>query len=274
MLVIGLTGSIATGKSTISNLLHAPPYQLPIIDADVLARKVVEPGTAGYAAIVKHFAPTTPDLLVQASDLMPANGPFGNGRPLNRPALGKRVFGDSPARQNDRAVLNSIVHPAVRREMFKMLMRCYLRGCWAVVLDIPLLFESKLDRFCGTTLVVAVRDPDIQMRRLMERDAHLSREDAENRVKSQMDVRHKAARCMERGEGLGVVLWNDGSKDDLAASLDEAIKKLRQSSPDWWSWMLLACPPLALAVSAWTIWQNTRINSRWEASQVEAKARL
>ncbi|KAG5928090.1 hypothetical protein E4U53_002744 [Claviceps sorghi] len=275
MLVIGLTGSIATGKSTVSSLLHAPPHQLPVIDADILARKVVEPGTAGYAAIVNHFAPTTPDLLLPPSDSMPAHGPHGKGRPLNRPALGRRVFGDSPARQSDRAVLNGIVHPAVRREMLRMLLGCYLRGCWAVVLDVPLLFESRLDRFCGTTLVVAVRDPDVQMRRLMERDAHLTREDAENRVKSQMDVRLKAARCMERGHDHGMVLWNDGSKDDLAASLDEAMARLRRSSPGWWSWMLLACPPLALAVSLWTIWQNTRINSRWEASQrEEAKARL
>ncbi|KAG5983980.1 hypothetical protein E4U54_006183 [Claviceps lovelessii] len=274
MLVIGLTGSIATGKSTISSLLHAPPHHLPIIDADLLARKVVEPGTAGYAAIVKHFGPTTPDLLVPPSDSMPADGPSGHGRPLNRPALGRRVFGDTPAREGDRAVLNGIVHPAVRREMVKMLVGCYLRGCWAVVLDIPLLFESKLDRFCGTTLVVAVRDPDVQIARLMGRDGHLTREDAENRIKSQMDVRVKAERCLQRGDGHGVVLWNDGSRDDLAAGLDDAVGRLRRSSPDWWAWLLLACPPLALALSAWTIWRNVRMNARWEASQKEAKARL
>ncbi|QPH12562.1 hypothetical protein C2857_004770 [Epichloe festucae Fl1] len=274
MLLIGLTGSIATGKSTVSSLLQSPPHQLPIVDADVIAREVVAPGTAGYAAIVKHFAPTTPDLLVEPSDAMPQDGPDGKGRPLNRPALGKRVFGDSPALQKDRAVLNSIVHPAVRKELFKRVVGCYLRGHWAVVLDIPLLFESKLDRFCGTTMVVAVSDPEIQMRRLMERDGHLSREDAENRVKSQTDVRIKAQRCAERGEGNGVVLWNDGSRDELAARLDEAMRKLRKSSPDWWSWVLLGCPPLAVVVSAWRIWQNTRMSRRWEKSQMDAKAKL
>ncbi|KAK5988923.1 Dephospho-CoA kinase CAB5 [Cladobotryum mycophilum] len=115
MLLIGLTGSIATGKSTVSSMLSSPPHSLPIIDADVLARKVVEPGTKGYDAIVKHFGPTTPDLLVPASESMPENGPDGKGRPLNRPALGKRVFGDSEELQRDRAVLNGIVHPAVLR---------------------------------------------------------------------------------------------------------------------------------------------------------------
>lgn len=274
MLLIGLTGSIATGKSTISSLLQCPPYQLPIVDADVIAREVVAPGTAGYAAVVKYFAPTTPDLLVEPSDSMPEDGPDGRGRPLNRPALGRRVFGDSPALQRDRAVLNSIVHPAVRKELFKRVVGCYLRGHWAVVLDVPLLFESKLDRFCGTTMVVAVSDPEIQMRRLMERDGHLSREDAENRVKSQTDVRIKAQRCAERGEGNGVVLWNDGSRDELAASLDEAMRKLRKSSPGWWSWVLLACPPLAVVVSAWRIWQNTRMSRRWEKSRMDAKAKL
>ncbi|KAG6018201.1 hypothetical protein E4U41_004022 [Claviceps citrina] len=271
MLLIGLTGSIATGKSTVSTLLRSPPHQLPVIDADVLARKVVEPGTAGYAAIVAHFAPTTPDLLVEPSPSMGPDGPDGKGRPLNRAALGRRVFGDGPALQHDRAVLNGIVHPAVRREMFKAVVGCYLRGSWAVVLDVPLLFESRLDRFCGTTLVVAVRDPDLQMRRLMERDGHLSREDAENRVRSQMDVRVKAARCADRGEGSGVVLWNDGSRQELAAGLDEAMRKVRASSPDWWSWLLLACPPLAVAVSAWTVWRNTTINRRWEEAQRDAK---
>lgn len=264
MLLIGLTGSIATGKSTVSALLSAPPHGLPIIDADVLARKVVEPGTSGYRAIVEHFGPSTPDLLVEASDSMPASGPSGKGRPLNRPALGKRVFGDSEERIRDRNTLNGIVHPAVRREMTKQVLGCYLRGHWAVVLDIPLLFESGLDRFCGVTVVVAVSDRETQLRRLMARDAHLSRQDAEHRVRSQTDVAVKAARCAARGADKGVVLWNDGPPRELAASLDKAMAELRKSSPDWWSWLLLACPPLALAVAVWSFWQNVYVNRRWE----------
>ncbi|GAO14169.1 uncharacterized protein UV8b_06580 [Ustilaginoidea virens] len=274
MLLIGLTGSIATGKSTVSSLLKAEPYRLPVVDADVLARKVVEPGTNGYRAVLEHFAATTPDLLVQPSDSMPANGPDGKGRPLNRPALGRRVFGDSEERRRDRAVLNGIVHPAVRKEMLKEILGCYLRGHWAVVVDVPLLFESGLDRFCGLTMVVAVREPETQMKRLMGRDAHLSRQDAENRVRSQTDVRIKAQRCLERGDGKGVVLWNDGPKEDLAVQLDDAVKQMRARSPEWWSWVLLGCPPLALMVSAWRLWQNMAINRRWEESQTDAKAKL
>ncbi|KAH6890522.1 dephospho-CoA kinase-domain-containing protein [Thelonectria olida] len=270
MLLIGLTGSIATGKSTVSSLLASPPHNLPIVDADIIARQVVEPGTNGYNAIVKHFGPTTPDLLVDPSDAMPENGPSGKGRPLNRPALGRRVFGDSEERKKDRQVLNGIVHPAVRWEMFKSVVGCYLRGHWAVVLDIPLLFESGLDRFCGVAVVVGVRDPAIQMERLRARDPHLSAEDAANRVKSQTDVREKARRAEERGNGTGVVLWNDGTKEDLGKQLESAVAEMHRGHADWWSWVMLGCPPLAMAVVAWRYYQNVQINKRWEA-QTKAK---
>ncbi|KAJ9154912.1 Dephospho-CoA kinase [Pleurostoma richardsiae] len=274
MLIIGLTGSIATGKSTVSSLLSSPPHDLPIIDADILARQVVEPGTAGYRAIVSYFGPTTPDLLVPTSETMPEDGPQGKGRPLNRPALGRRVFGDDPQTRKDRAALNGIVHPAVRREMYRRLAGCYLRGSWAVVLDVPLLFESGIDRLCGTVAVVAVRDPAVQMARLRARDPHLSAEDAENRVRSQGDVRVKARRCEARGQGKGVVLWNDGTREELKAQVDAAMAEIRRASPAWWSWALLLCPPLGVAVGTWTVWQNLRINKRWQELETQERAKL
>lgn len=268
MLLIGLTGSIATGKSTVSSLLSQPPYSLPIIDADILARKVVEPGSRGLNNLIKHFGT---EILIPASDTMPEHGPDGKGRPLDRAALGRAIFGDSDERKAARGIVNGIIHPAVRWEMFKAVAGCYLRGHWAVVLDIPLLFESRLDRFCGTTVVVAVRDPEVQMRRLTERDAHLTREDAENRVRSQTDVREKAKRCEARGDGHGVVLWNDGSRDELKVALEKEMKRLKARTPEWWSWALLGCPPLAVVVAAWRFWQNLRINRRWEETQTKAK---
>lgn len=274
MLLIGLTGSIATGKSTVSALLSSLPYSLPLIDADVLAREVVEPGTRGYRAIVDHFGPTTPDLLIPASDTLPEHGTTGKGRPLNRPALGKRVFGNSEERKRDRAVLNGIVHPAVRWQMVKKVFQFYLQGCWAVVLDVPLLFESKLDRFCGIAVVVAVRDPEIQMSRLMARDSHLSREDAENRVHSQTDVRLKARRSEARGSGQGLVLWNDGTKAELEEQLQKAVAGMQASSPRWWSWLLLACPPLAVGVSLWQFWANVKLNRQWEEREAEEGKKL
>ncbi|KAI0194975.1 dephospho-CoA kinase [Astrocystis sublimbata] len=271
MLFIGLTGSIATGKSTVSSILSKPPYSLPIIDADIVARKVVEPGTSGYKAIVKHFGP---EILVPVSESMPENGVDGQGRALDRPALGRRVFGDGEEQQRSRNVLNGIVHPAVRKEIYKSIFWYYMTGSWAVVLDVPLLFESGWDKLSGVVVVVAVRDPEVQKQRLMQRDAHLSAEDAQNRVLSQTDVRLKAKRCEARGEGKGVVLWNDGSREELKANIDAAIQDMRRRSPSWWNWLCLLYPPLGVIAGAWVYWQNKRINREWQDVELQEKAKL
>lgn len=274
MLIIGLTGGLATGKSTVSSILSSPPHNLPIVDADVLARKVVEPGTPGYAAIVRHFGPTTPDLLVAASAEMPEAGPAGRGRPLNRPALGRRVFGDSAGAREGRARLNGIVHPAVRRAAYGALLRAYLGGHWAVVWDVPLLFEVGVDGLCGAVVVVSVGDPAVQMARLRARDPHLSAGEAEDRVRSQMDVRVKARRCEARGPGRGVVLLNDGDKEELRVEVERALRGLREGSPWWWSTALWVCPPLAVAAGVWTLAVNWRAGRRWERQEAMEKAKL
>jgi dephospho-CoA kinase len=272
MLLLGLTGSIATGKSTVSSILSQPPYSLPIIDADALARKVVEPGTAGYRKIVEYFGPSTPNLLLDPSTDPSIDA--SKGAPLNRPALGQRVFGTSDEKKKDRAVLNGITHPAVRMEMYKQLLYYYLTGCWAVVLDVPLLFESGLDVLCGTVMVVAVLDPAVQMKRLRERDSHLSAEDAENRVKSQGDVREKARRCEARGPGAGVVVWNDGGKEELKKELDKVMKEVSRASPRWWSWLLLLCPPLAGLAGMWNFYRGRVMKRKWEEDELQVKAKL
>ncbi|KIV92473.1 dephospho-CoA kinase [Exophiala mesophila] len=275
MRVIGLTGSIATGKSTAASVLSSPPYSLPLIDADLLARKAVEPGSWGYRHIVSTFGPSTPDLLLPASDPLCGgreDGPNGKGRPLNRPALGRRVFGNSEERVKDRQKLNAIVHPAVRFYMVRSVLYYYLMGYWGVILDIPLMFESGLDIFCGTILVVAVTDPKIQLQRLRSRDPHLSAEDAENRVKSQVDVREKAARNEARNNGnpnagRGYVLYNDGSKEDLKLQIADTMQKIRDRSPRWWSLLLLLCPPLMATTASWEILWN------WWVRRKTVKAR-
>ncbi|PKX96485.1 putative dephospho-CoA kinase [Aspergillus novofumigatus IBT 16806] len=262
MLIIGLTGSIATGKSTVSALLSSPPYSLPIIDADLLARQVVEPGTPAYKAIVNYFGPSTPDLLLPSSE----NGSTGSQRPLNRPALGRRVFGTSEERKRDRMILNKIVHPAVRWEIYKALMYYYVRGHWAVVLDVPLLFESGMDLICGTVVVVGVRDPAVQMARLRARDPHLSAEDAENRVRSQ-------GMCVGR-VGEGVIVWNDGDKADLEREVCKAMETIKASSPKWWAWVLLLAPPLGVGIAAWNLAVNFATQKSWQKKEREEKAKL
>ena len=275
MLVIGLTGSIATGKSTVSSLLAQPPHSLPVIDADVLARQVVAPGTPGYAAIVERFEPTTPDLFAAAdADAGAAPPTHPLGRPLNRAALGRRVFGDSAAARRDRAALNGIVHPAVRRAVAAAVARAHIQRHWAVVLDVPLLFEAGWERFCGAVVVVGVRDAGVQLARLRARDAHLSEADARDRVRSQGDVRDKAARAAALGPGRGMVLWNDGDKAQLEGAVRDAVRQLRAASPPWWATLLWLCPPLAVAAAAWSCVYMAWARRRWEAKQTKERARL
>lgn len=271
MLFLGLTGSIATGKSTVSQILASPPHNLTVIDADKIARRVVEPGTSGYRNIVSHFGPSTPDLLVPATpENGGQNGPTGKGRPLNRPALGKRVFGEG--RDEDRRKLNRIVHPAVRLEMYKQMLWAYLSGCWCVVLDVPLLFESGWEPLCGVIMTVAVKDPEVQMRRLRARDPHLTAEDARNRVAAQWDVRDKAARCLRRGDKAGVVLWNDGDQAELAKQVNRALASIKKSSPQWWAWLLLFLPPLAAWSGFWSYVRSLFIKRQWEREKAWEKA--
>ncbi|MCJ1486419.1 hypothetical protein MMC06_006596 [Schaereria dolodes] len=275
MLLIGLTGSIATGKSTVSALLSRPPYSLPIIDADLLARKVVEPGTPGYASIIAHFGATTPDLLLPASpsSLSPHdnNSP---GRPLDRAALGRRVFGDGEDRQRDRKVLNGIVHPAVRWAMVKEVLHYYVRGYWAVVLDIPLLFESGLDVFVGVVIVVAVRRPEVQMWRLRERDVHLSEQEARDRVRSQNDVREKARRAEGRGAGRGAVVWNDMGRTHLQEEVKRCMESVKRDNPRWWGLVLLVVPVLAGFVGGWEVGRGWWARRKWEEEKGKEKAKL
>ncbi|KAF5101833.1 hypothetical protein D0Z00_000695 [Geotrichum galactomycetum] len=203
MIILGLTGGIATGKSTVSTRLRTQ-HNLTIVDADIIARMVVEPGTTAYKKIVAHFGPTTPDLLHDDGS-------------LNRPALGRAVFGNEP----ERLFLNSVVHPAVRKEMLKQAIMAYIRGSDIVVLDIPLLFESKLDRFCTTTVVVSCNEEQ-ELARLLARDSHLTEEDARKRIASQMALEEKRTRA-------GHVIDNSGTLDELYAQIDDLVAKVRPS---------------------------------------------
>lgn len=285
MLLLGLTGSIATGKSTVSTLLSSPPYSLPLIDADLLARQAVEPGTYGYKQVIKTFGPSTPDLLLPADDEKFPD--MGKGRWLNRPALGRRVFGEDPERVEARKKLGKIIHPLVRLGMAKAILWNFLKGKSVVVLDVPLLFEGGLDMFCGSVIVVGVSDPKIQMQRLRARDPHLSAEDAENRVKSQGNILEKCRRVTDRNtasggeekdkggvDGRGYVIWNDGDKEDLKREIDQVMLKVRQKSPRWWSWLLLLCPPGMAFVGLWTVLRNYVDRRSWLRREGEKKAKL
>ncbi|MEH7248773.1 dephospho-CoA kinase [Neobacillus niacini] len=168
-LVIGLTGGIASGKSTVSNMLKE--MDIAVIDADVEARLAVEKGEPAYQKIVAEFG----------DEIVLPNGE------IDRQKLGSIIFHNTEKRQ----LLNSIVHPEVRKRMNDQVDVAKSRGEKVIVLDIPLLFESKLTSIVEKTILVFV-DRGVQLQRLMERN-DLSFEEAEARVNSQMPLDEKVA---------------------------------------------------------------------------------
>ncbi|RKF57649.1 Dephospho-CoA kinase CAB5 [Erysiphe neolycopersici] len=275
MLILGLTGGIATGKSTVSEILSQAPYNVPIIDADILARRVISPGTRAFNKIVAHFSPTIPDLLIET--LSGDNGSQvreGGGATLNRVALARCVFGNSKECRENRAVLNSIVHPAVRLEIIKEVLKKYICGHWIVVLDVPLLFESHLDLLCGAVLVVAVQDANIQMRRLQNRDVHLSTADAEARIQSQANLSTKVRKCLHRGKNNGMVIYNDGDFQELKREIQHLMSKFSISHPRWWTYILWFFPPFACLLGLWHLGRSWHLNRKWEQQEEQAKAKL
>lgn len=152
-------------------------------------------------------------------------------------------------------------------------MHNYVRGQWAVVLDVPLLFEAGLDALCGSVIVVGVSDPEVQMARLRARDAHLSAEDAQNRVRSQGDVRVKAERAQFRGvsSARGLVVWNDGDRETLEKEVKRVMDEVQGSSPRWWAWVLLLAPPLGATMGVWNLLVNFWTQRAWGQKTEKAK---
>jgi dephospho-CoA kinase len=189
---IGLTGGLGVGKSTVAALLEKRGAR--VIDADQLAREVVQPGTAGLEAVVARFGGrvVSPD-----------------GR-LDRAALAEIVFADPVAR----ADLNAIVHPLVR-ERARRLMAEAPEGA-LIVYDVPLLVENKLaDDFDAVVVVEAPHQ--LRIARLIDRG--LSEAQARARMASQ-------ATDEQRRAIANYVLVNDSSTEELAAKVDELWQKL------------------------------------------------
>lgn len=191
-MIIGLTGSIASGKSTVAKMLKE--LGLPIIDADQVARLVVEPGTETLSKIAEVFG----------KDILHENGE------LNRAKLGNIIF-HNPSKRKE---LNDIIHPAIRKEMLRQRDEWTDKGEKHIVMDIPLLFESHLQHFVEKILVVSVTE-DTQLKRLMERN-HLSKEEAKARIASQLPLSVKE-------KGADAVIYNNESLDKTRKQLLEIL---------------------------------------------------
>lgn len=165
-LVVGLTGGIATGKSTVSRMFADRGAK--IVDADQIARLVVEPGTEGLRQVVEAFG----ERVLQ-------------GEELNRKVLGSIIFSDEKARLR----LNQILHPLIRQEMFRQTKLYKKSGAPVIIWDVPLLFESKLTDLVKKVIVVYVSE-EVQLQRLQQRD-ELTKEEAIKRIRSQISIDKK-----------------------------------------------------------------------------------
>lgn len=198
-LAIGLTGGIASGKSTVSNMFKEK--NIPVIDADLIAKQVVKVGEPAYMLVAETFGPS----------IIKEDGS------IDREKLGRIVFQN----EKERKKLNNIVHPAVRKEMLKQKEDAENRNEPAVVLDIPLLFESKLSYLADVTLVVYV-DPHIQLERLMERN-HFTKEEAQWRIQSQLPLQDKKDKADE-------VIDNNGPLEQTKIQFEKLLKKWNLAS--------------------------------------------
>ena len=197
MRLVGLTGGIATGKSTFAEALRA--RGVPVVDADVLARAAVAPGTPALAEIARAFGPGV---------LTPDGG-------LDRKKMAAIVFSDPDARRR----LEAITHPAVRRAMADETARLAAAGHDLAFYDTPLLFEVGLEAAVDAVVVVWA-PPAVQRARLASRDG-LGPAEADARLAAQLPVDEKAARA-------DFVVENVGARDELGPKAERLLADLRR----------------------------------------------
>jgi len=196
-MIVGLTGGIATGKSTVCAELAARGW--PVIDADRIAREVVACGTSGLHQVAEVFG----------ADILAPDGE------LDRARLAGIIFADAAARKT----LNGIVHPLVREQMRRETDSLLTSAPEdTVVWDVPLLFEGETKHLVDVTVLVYA-PPDLQLLRLMARNG-LQPEDAQARIAAQMPIRDKLKLA-------DIVLYNDGPQSALASSVRRLERVLR-----------------------------------------------
>ena len=195
MLRIGLTGGISTGKSTVSNYLKELAY--PLIDADVIARQLVEPGQEGLKRLVAKFG----------AEILNESGA------LDRQALGHRLFGDAQLRQEVDQLLHPLIYEALEAES----QRLAQAGAKLAFFDIPLLYETGYDQKMDQVWVVYLPHA-MQVERLMARNSW-SQAQAEAAIASQASIEAKRQRA-------DLVIDNQGTLAVTFTQVDQALSRL------------------------------------------------
>lgn len=192
-MIIGITGGIASGKTVVSDYLKRLGY--PVVDADVLAREIMAPGSAVLAQIAEVFG----------QEMIAGDGS------LDRAALGRRIFADAKARED----LDAITHPAIKA-LAEVRFAAY-DDAPVVFFVVPLLYESGMDALCDRVWLVHA-DDSVRRDRLMARDS-IDEAYATQKIASQMSEAERLARGPE-------VIFNDGDVGHLEAQVKELVKKL------------------------------------------------
>lgn len=192
--VFGLTGGIASGKSTVGRHLHA--LGLPVIDADKLARDVVEPETPGLQALVQHFGPGVL-----------------SGDSLNRNALADLVFSDPEARR----WVNNLLHPRIAQRRDEILRRLESQGEPLACYEVPLLFENSLQDKLRPVVLVSL-PPALQLERACQRDQALQSKIAD-RIATQIPLEEKMALA-------DYVLDNSGTLEETLARAELVLVQI------------------------------------------------
>ena len=190
MKVIGLTGGISSGKSTVSSYLKQ--LNIPVIDADEVARKVVEPNSQGAIEISKVFG----------NDVFEENGN------LNRQKLGELVFSNAENRQK----LDELLQPLIKIMILEGIEEYRQNGENMIVLDLPLLFEKHYEEFCEEIIVVYI-PKELQLERLMKRNQY-TKQEALSRIDSQLSIEEKRKRAT-------VLLDNQGTIQQLYHQVEQ-----------------------------------------------------
>ena len=194
-MIVGLTGSMASGKTTVAKLLTARGFRC--VDADEAAHWIIR-------------VPEVRDKLAAAfgSDILDVSGS------IDRTALAKKAFASKEAT----ALLNSVTHPAIIALMLSVAKRLITEAPERpVLMDVPLLFESGMDQYCDRTVTVAA-DDEVRYLRIMLRDG-ITREEAAKRISKQMPQSEKCALA-------DAVIDNNGGLAQLASNVDKALRAL------------------------------------------------
>ncbi len=192
MKIIGLTGGIAMGKTTVADFLRG--LDARVIDADEISRSLTAKGGKALPVIRQQFG-----------------AEFFSGDELDRKMLATAIFGSAKAREK----LNAAVHPLVFEEVQKRIDEARRAGEKAVVLDIPLLFETGYQKNCDEVWLI-VTDPATQIRRLMERSG-LTREQAKKRIAAQMPMDEKIALLRKNDR----IIDNNGDIEHIYQNIKE-----------------------------------------------------